>query len=153
MKTSLLSKDSWHWHLAHTYGNAKMWDVWDGEKYVDIYEGNFCKYFWQVVGGALWAMVITAILAILGWCIVDFFLWSAVWLMYHRIDTPMGAALFIGMLGILVFLCVVGGVAHRATALRTKMRQKSNYKIHEPGFFTLAYRKFKDKTCFKIEVR
>lgn len=153
MKTALLSQKSWHWRLAYSYGSAKITEVWDGEKYVDMYEGNFCKYFWQVVGGAIWALVITVICGLLSWCLVDFFLWIAVGVFYHFIDAPFGAFFFTAMLSIIAFLSAIGGVGHIFFKIREQRRGKVTIQADKPGFFRLAYRKFKDKTCFKIEVR
>ena len=153
MKEVKFSQNSWHWRLAKTYGNAKT--RYDYETETDKYEGDICSYTRSVMWGILGALVVTAVLGIVAASIANFGAWVVVGFLvgsWVKLD-PLGAII----IGIMIVVAL-GALVIYACANYEKWKRKRKYKRamfeeEKPeGFVKAAYRKFKDKTCFKVEV-
>lgn len=51
MKPLFINQNSWHWHIAHTYGGVNKWDV----------PASSCAYFGKIVQGFLVLLGISAL--------------------------------------------------------------------------------------------
>lgn len=156
MKEVKFSQNSWHWRLANTYGNAKT--RYDYETETDKYEGDICSYTRSVMWGALAALLLTAGLGLIAASIADFGAWVVVGFL-------VGTWVKIDVLGFLIIaatfaVVVVAAMIYVATK-HEKWKRKRWERKHEramveeekpEGFVKAAYRKFKDKTCFRVEV-
>lgn len=156
MKEVNFSKNSWHWRLANTYGNAKTRYDYKTETYK--YEGDICSYTRSVLWGILGALVVTAALGIVAASIANFGAWVVAGIV-------MGSWVKLDLLGaiIIAVVCVAALVAlvfylttehEKWKRRRWELRHKRAFLEEEKpeGFVKAAYRKFKDKTCFRIEV-
>jgi hypothetical protein len=134
MQTITLNKNSWHYRLATKYQDNK----YPSE--------NFCEYFWAVVKGFFAAVLIYVVISILIGGVLDFLIWSFVCLNYGYI-TPNPFSL------VIVFALSWLGIIFLAAYFKDKKQER--LRLSEVpvkiSFFTLAYGKFKEKTCVKIE--
>lgn len=137
-----LKKNSWHYWLAKI-GGQSGWDK----------STNLCAYIRRIVYGIIklsfWTIVLTMVTIayfVGGW---DFFtcMFDA-----SCTEVPPTAALFVALSGIAVFLFVLGLVLIGADKVR-EYRISHQSVTKEPSFLTLVYRKFKDKTCVKINFK
>lgn len=156
MKTSTLKKDSWHWRLAHKYGSARLdyWqDKWTSTSVTEpTYKGDFCSYARHVLTGALVASLFTIFFSLMVGAGIDFFMWIYVNMRYGRIDIPLGAAIFVTLVSCIALCGILILISISLTRIRMSIAKKVDA-IEEPGFFTLLYRKLKDKTCFNVEIQ
>ena len=135
MKEFTLKRDSWHYKLV-TFG--------DKESETKLkYEVDMCEYVWMVIRSfALWAFfAIVAVLLAFG---VIHSLYDLVqYIFFGKEFIEKGTVIFLTfVVGFLVFASIIVFLAWRET-----LRSDPDYK---PGFAILAYRKFKDKTCSRI---
>lgn len=135
MKTFELKRDSWHYKAADF-----------GSSFGVPRETDICRYFWLVLRGVLLftfaATVLVGIGGVLGFSIANglmslFFGWELL---------PISV---IGLSIISGFFAVIGYVVCYRY-FKDKIRSIENKPVEESGFVTLAYRKFKDKTCARI---
>ena len=161
---------SWHFQLARFYGTSEHRRYhWDYES-LFLEHLNFCEYFWYVIRGGIKAAIFTAVGASLSSPIAIFFAYSLSMLFYWQWmplrDTGWDVLALIGFILITIVLVAVSLVLAATTLSWVKERTWSWLRTTElwrkltnsekpspppePGFFTLAYRKFKDKTCVKI---
>ena len=161
---------SWHFQLARLYGtNEHRRNRWDYES-LFLKHLNFCEYFWCVIRGGIKAAIFTAVGASLSAPIAIFFAYSLSMLFYWQwmplLDSGWDVLAMIGLILIVLVLVVVILVLSvtalswikkrtwpwlRTTELWQKLANSEEpASPPEPGFFTLAYRKFKEKTCVKI---
>lgn len=156
MKEVKFSQNSWHWRLANTYGNART--RYDYETETDKYEGDICSYTRSVLLGALGALVLTAVLCLIAACFANFAAWIAAGIVSGGWVALDGAgAAFIALV---VFVCAMAGALYLSSEYegwkyRRRMRKQEQAMVEEEkpeGFVKAAYRKFKDKTCFRVEV-
>ena len=140
----MIKRSSWHFRLAN-FGNTRVWRM---DKEVD-----FCKYFWYVVFGLLHlvGLVLGTLTLIL--LFGDSFYEFYNWIMYNTPMHDMAIATmvftFIISVGVAVGYCV-----SKYIDWKDSLKESNDFgvEVKEPGFFTMSYRKFKEKACFKVKV-
>lgn len=149
MKAFELSHDSWHMKLAN-FGKSEWSRIDEGDRI------DFCSYSRRVMWGAiLSAGAILGATAVVGW--IGFSIWNVIaWFIYGTaIMFPTGMFL-IGTGTIVGIIAIFGAKQYVSDKISDKIDDiKRQHRIQnkQPGFFKLAYRKFKDKTCFMLEVK
>jgi len=147
-----LDTKSWHFKLAN-FGTRRIREWRD--------DNDFCSYVRAVFWGFFWfTLAVTGALAIIG----------MTGNMVYELITRVGTELLLSDLAkftLLTYVAITGiGLMLFSMfllfekvipALRTAY-VKACYGSYEkrngpPSFFTLAYRKFKEKTCFKIKFK
>lgn len=149
MKAFTLSKKSWHWRLAVTYGNHYEYDT----------DTDLCTYIRHVMRGIFVALLVTAAG---GLCISapmgSLLAWIAYVITHGMTEMDpvafAGAAL-IGGITILTGLFVLFNTdAGEEVISKVKGAVKITIpKPKEDSFLVLAYRSFKDKTCVRLRVQ
>ena len=158
MKEVKFSRDTWHWRLAGFYGNAKM--RYDYHTETDRYDGDICSYIRSMLYGLFRVVVLTAVLGVLAASLGNFLAWVAAWIMtstfipidslgFFTIALAAAAVVLVG-----VFFCIskFENWKRERQARRHEKMMAEEYIEKPETFFQAAYRKFKDKTCFKVEV-
>lgn len=130
MKSYKLKKDSWHYWLASF-----------GDEYRVYRLDDICGYIRAVIHGAFLLLLMGIIISILGgtsaFALGNLFSW--LFLGYELSGvTVIYSAVITGLIGAAI---VIISIEH--------LKEKSDR--NNPGFVRLAYRKFKDKTCSKVE--
>lgn len=149
MKAFTLGVDSWHFKIVN-FGEKRISPSW-GDTDICEYTRCFLKgLFWFCVAGM---MITVGAVFVLG-SLANIF--SAIFLGY--ILEPYSFAFII----IVGSLCTAIGITWLVELHRERVRQRyqkmrelqsrDDYVEPEPGFLTLAYRKFKDKTCVRIKL-
>lgn len=138
----MIKRNSWHYKLAN-FGRER---VWPGEKI------DFCRYFRCVVGG-LFVFTITALVAFAaGVWFIDTIVELFRFFLYGIKMSDMAIAMTVIVLsigvGALFAVCKIKYDDYQYL----KRKSRKDYEEPEPNFFTLAYRKFKDKTCHLLQV-
>ncbi len=148
MKQFTLNADSWHFRLAN-YGRKRV------SNYEVRHGTDFCTYMRAVVQGAFKALLTYTLFAVvLVWVGYGVYDLAMLAMDTERDIFPSTIFLFMVLATFLLLLCValVGGSFNYVRERIQQRRWKSgNTGRVTPGFLTLAYRKFKDKTCFKIK--
>lgn len=156
MKEVKFSQNSWHWRLANTYGNAKT--RYDYETETNKYEGDICSYTQSVMWGALAALFLTAVLGLIAASIANFGAWVVAGFLvgsWVKID-----ALGFLIVALTISAAIVAAMFYVASKhekwKRNRWARKQELAMVEEEkpemFIQAAYRKFKDKTCFRVEV-
>lgn len=144
MKTFELSKDSWHYRIVTVYTSCNEWEINRG--YVD-----FCAYLRYLFFGMFWILTIIAIVSLLsfGFVLVPLIYFVSMFeLGAHLPPLEISAILSVDFtVALMTMFAVIQSSENPITLKRFRLDPN-----REPGFWTLAYRKFKDKTCFKITV-
>lgn len=156
MKEVKFSQNSWHWRLANTYGNAKT--RYDYETETDKYEGDICSYTRSVILGALAALFLTAVLGLIAASIANFGAWVVAGFLvgsWVKIDA-LGFLIIALTIAVAVVAAMFYVVMKHEKWTRVRRARKQELAMAEEekpeGFVKAAYRKFKDKTCFRVEV-
>lgn len=168
MKQFEYSKKSWHYRLAHTYGDLRIQTDW---KYDDVgnctghesyYDGDLCTYIQQMVKGVIKIVVFGALslipLSMMAFALVYLAacISTGTWI---ELDKDVDEHIIIGLiLWIIISLLTLLGTSlyahHRYREKYPKPEKVVKAKVEkEPGFAKLAYAKFKDKTCARIMVK
>jgi len=136
----MIKKNSWHYKLAN-FGSKR---VWEGDSL------NFCEYFWSVMFGGIQLTIILALIVlvfgIFGCSLYDI----GLWIFEGYPLSPLGRAFLTVMSAFTLAFSIVFYVKYRY-----EYRLQNPYEPKEPkepGFFKLAYRKWKEKTCFIVKV-
>lgn len=145
MKHFKFKRNSWHARLVEKYSPIETY--WG--------EVNFCKYFWGVILGGISCIWIV--------CALSIFL-------YHFLVVPIIAIIISLKLNIIYFpdtifvtfilhcglivLCLMNYLIKRRESVDSyiKSKRKKSFVKKNDSFFVAAYRKFKDKTCFRVEL-
>lgn len=152
MKEYTFSNKSWHFKLA----NVGVQRVWDFEQ-IDI-----CSYIRKVLAGAITfgaaAVAVVSIVTFFGYGFITLGIWlyecitTGVWVLPNPIARLMAISIMIAVFG-----CIIFGIKHLLEKLQdryinhvVKHRHPQLMEEKEPSFIGAAYRKFKDKTCFRI---
>lgn len=156
MKEVNFSKNSWHWRLAGFYGNAEM--RYDYKTETDKYEGDICSYIRSMLHGLFRVVVLTAILGLLAASLGNFGAWVVAGFL-------VGSWVKIDVLGFLIVALTISAAIVAAMFYvaskhekwkRNRWARKQELAMVEEEkpemFIQAAYRKFKDKTCFRVEV-
>lgn len=133
MKAFNLSKDSWHFYIAN-FGKKRIW-VEDGS--------DICEYTRAVFGG-MFLFLLAGLAICLG------IAWVAVSL-YNIYDIMFNGAEFLPTTVMLLGLIGAGGLLVGVAVVVDWYHNLPDKPEPEPGFVKLAYRKFKNKTCFRLD--
>ena len=141
-----LKKDSWHMWVAN-FGAPRI-----GE-YSRKYGTDICTYTRAfLVGAFLLAVACIASAFFTGW--VGYSLYGIVAYVFGYIqEFPFSSVIFIAIIASILVItglmaCTEKYQEHKYN--KRKARREAGLPPPEPSFVSLAYRKFKDKTCFKI---
>lgn len=146
MMTHTIKRDSWHFKLQN-FGAA---DHYYGNKETDI-----CTYTRRVIRGASLFLLVCSLALFGGYCVGDFMYWLYTCLMYGHIEMTLGAFMTVTVLGMTACGLVAAAMLYTHNKYEEYKYAKMESRGHvepEPSFMQLAYRKFKDKTCFKLKV-
>jgi hypothetical protein len=133
MKAYNLSKESWHFRLAN-FGARRIYPE-DGS--------DICEYIRAMVGGTfLLALSIAG--AILGASWVGFSV-------YNLYEIAIGAGVLEIYTALLLFLLGALALFISVAVVVDWFHNRPDKPEVEPGFAKLAYRKFKNKTCFRLD--
>lgn len=144
-----LKQDSWHMRVAN-FGNVRI-----GE-YMKREGTDICTYTRAfMIGAALLTFCIIA-LSLFATLIVSGLYGIFAYFFGSLAEMPPESVMLIGVVIGLSLLASLITITTKISDYRREKRHKA-YKDSTlglppptPGFLTLAYRKFKDKTCFKI---
>ena len=149
MKAFTLSKKSWHWRLAVTYGSHYEYDT----------ETDLCTYIRNVLKGIF---VVMLVIVAGGLCISAPMGSLAAWIVYVITNgiTEMDPVAFAGAFLIFGFVILTGLFllfnTDTGEEVVSKVKRAVRIKIPKPqedSFLVLAYRSFKDKTCVRLNVQ
>lgn len=147
MKAFTLSKKSWHWHLAVTYGNHCKYDT----------ETDLCTYMRQVAVGTIVVLLLTLAG---GLCLGAPFGSLLAWIVFvaNYGLTEMDPVAFAGAAMIMCVALLIGIFFLFNTDAGEEVVSKVKRAIRIPkpqkdSFLVLAYRSFKDKTCVRLNVQ
>ena len=135
MKEYTFSKDSWHY---------KMCALGDADFKYKAQNMDMCEYIRVVIGKmitlALGSILLLALVGLLLLSWYDLVAWLFFDAEIHKSSIPMfivqgGLLMFVGLIAIKVYL---------------EKREESG---EDPSFVTVAYRKFKDKTCSRVSFK
>lgn len=143
MLTFTLKKDSWHYWVAN-FAERRVRPEYD--------EGcDICSYTCAFFGGLFWLTLVTTLTTMLSiWALVSL-VDLGNWVIFGGYLPPYAQVFGIVVIVVPMFLGLIAFIAflrHKAEEQREKY---INAPRPPPGFVKLAYRKFKDKTCFKLK--
>ena len=147
MKAFTLSKKSWHWRLASSYGPACEYEYMEGG------DGDLCSYIQAVLKGAVIALFITMAFGLVAFVEASLGDWAVYVInngMIRMDDTAVAALLmniFCIVFGTIIFISV------SETGKNLRRRVSSINLAPEDSFLVLAYRSFKEKTCVRLVVQ
>lgn len=134
MKPFTINKNSWHYRLANEYGGLERW------------EDDFCSYSRRVGLGLCAALLLSAVCSLLLYPLVDLAIWAYFRMFVDPVDMSTAAEIFCIIAAVLLLALAIGVFGSlREMYVESRPRVKK-----EPSFLTLAYRKFKDKTCVRV---
>ena len=137
MKEFELKKSSWHYKLVTVGSPEKVGELEYG---VDL-----CKYIWMVIWAAcMWVFMIWMGA---GLCYGVGFSWYSVF-NYFAFGEMIPEPAFIMLMLQGGFIALFGSLA-----LYVWFKERQVYSTREPGFVVLSYRKFKEKTCSRINFK
>lgn len=141
MKEFKLNPNSWHFKLA-TWRETKY-----EKEYLQRVGTDICSYTKKVLGGLFaWIFLIALLSALVAWFGKG--LYDIVMLFFGGENTPFSFSLIVALIsfgGLASVAFVKEYIQDRAASVKDGQK--------EPTFVGLAYRKFKDKTCFKINFK
>jgi hypothetical protein len=150
-KVATFDRNSWHGRLYTKY-TADSWAIKGNT--------NICSYIRGVIRGFIWAIVIASVVG----CYLGALAATIISVYFGQFDmeNPLttvtviitSAAAIVGSAIGIAYLLSMWQDNNYGDVLREKLGL--NPKVHvykEPGFLKLAYRKFKEKTCFKVGVK
>jgi hypothetical protein len=143
MLTFDLKKDSWHMWLAN-FGNVRI------GSYMKETGTDICTYTRAVlIGTAMLAFVSLAVFGFSVWIMLG--LYGIFEYFFAGVELPIESATLIGVvLSLTILVSWITTTVKIKEYIQNKRDKAYGKPPTSPGFLTLAYRKFKDKTCFKI---
>ena len=139
-----ISKNSWHFWLQNFGANEKYWGS---------YGTDICTYTRRVFWGLVRLTALSLLIAALIYSLGDFFCWIYLLIVGPYIGPGIGAFMITMLLGVFSLLLVIAGGVKGVETIKNAHREKQrNSPPKDPSFLTLAYRKFKEKTCFRLTV-
>lgn len=149
MKAFTLSVDSWHFKIVN-FGEKRISPAW-GDTDICEYTRCFLKgLFWFCVAGMMIALGAAFVLGSLA------NIFSAIFLGYILAPWSIAFIIIVGSfaaaLGISWLVEWNRERVHERYAKLRELQSRGDYVEPEPGFLTLVYRKFKDKTCVRIKL-
>ena len=152
MQEFTLNKQSWHFWLAN-FGRTRM------GSYEQKYGTDICYYIRSIFKG-LFFFTIVAFTCIAAAFWVGNSIYDIAQFFINGIEMSEPTKFLIILVGastaILIFMLSVYGAFKGTTKLIQNRRDRlydQGIRPNEPGFLTLAYRKFKEKSCFKINFK
>ncbi len=144
-----LKRDSWHYRLANFASE-------DGNRRV-YRDSDICTYIRALMLGAFWFLVCLWFVALAG-------IWVGTTVYNLYTFAVYGSALTapaIVLCCLIITLALIVVIAVQVERYKERkhqrrmeiLRQGGEVPEPKPGFIRLAYRKFKDKTCFKLEFK
>jgi hypothetical protein len=145
MKSYTLSQNSWHYKLANVFGDM----VYHRHDEIDI-----CAYIRKLVLNAGVCVVLAIIASVVLYMVGSTLFWigkmiytlTAIAPEFHHVLTVLLTFMF-GTIAL-----VVKYIESRKIAKYNAERDGTSV-VEDPSFIKLGYRKFKSKTCFKIEFK
>ena len=148
MKTFEIDGNSWHYRLAFNFGG---FDPYTSAGH------NMCAYIRSVLLGIA-LLSVTTFLA--GYLTISFlFYLGAGWIWittgyFVMIPWMLGGAAMAIIITILLAFAAFSVASYFMRLAFAKLKSKTIQPVvQEPGFITLAWRSFKDKTCSKIVIK
>ena len=144
-----LNTNSWHYAIANF--KTERVSPWRGS--------DICSYTRAFIQGFMWLVLTVAFLAFMACGTLNVMYESVLYLVNDTPLTILGEVFmllyaviffFAGIIGIL-YLLIEEAAPPVFKAYRKAMNKCVESQEKNPSFLTLAYRKFKDKTCFKIK--
>ena len=142
MNTMKLKKNSWHYKLVKNFSDVRPEAITD-----------FCTYFREVVWSLFGATILTVIgIVVFYICAVAPLTYLTVGLQYGWFQMPYEVITGLSIDLVALFVVIIGETIHRS-----RVKRYAYFDIHgrfpekSQGFISLAWAKFKDKTCHKIE--
>jgi hypothetical protein len=135
MKAFTLSNTAWHFRLAN-YGATRIW-VEDGS--------DICEYTRAVFAGSF-----LLLLAVIAGAL------ATVWVglsLFNLYEVAVGAAMLELHTALFLFVMGIIGFFIGVAVLADWYNSRPEKPPVEPGFVKLAYRKFKNKTCVRLEFK
>lgn len=150
MKTETVNAKSWHYRLATTYGNASKYRL-------EVGEANFCSYFWSCVFGMFLVfsvIIFSSLFSIFLVLMPGVYIASTILELGFHFPADwfvVAGFVFDAILFMFVAACVAQEKGYIAKMAESYAKLKPNTPPKPPGFMKLAYRKFKEKTCFRLQ--
>lgn len=132
-----LSDRSWIYRLAN-FGHCRIY-----------YQTDICTLLRAIAAGAF-ALLLIATAASLLITIITVSLWNTFYMIVEGAEVLPTTIVFYGVLGAVVVIVIVEQFRRMIRYYRNKRRQEVPVP-KEPGFISLAYQKFKNKTCVRIQ--
>jgi hypothetical protein len=146
MKTETISKKSWHYRLATRYGAQSEFDLVEGD-------ANICEYIRNMFMGLVLIAAIICVITLLSFLFIMqpmiYFLASILELGWHTPTTEMFVILTVESIAMIVPLIYL--FSQSETYKRLVVVANTPTSEQPPSFVNLAYRKFKEKTCFRLQ--
>ena len=134
-----INKKSWHYRLATAYGPMST--------YRD--ELDICRYIRSVLIGSLIACIVASGL---GSAIASISVFVMHVLMLDgNIEDPIAVAGLFLVIILVTILSVVAATEVKEYVERNYVFKKKEATLKKPGLLKMAYRRFKEKTCFYVE--
>lgn len=149
MDAVTLSTEAWHFRLAN-YGTRRI-SSYDLRVGIDI-----CTYLKLVTAGLV-VMITRIALVVLGVAWIGYSLYDLFLMAVFGSDLTPPAIMLVAVIAAMISALVIIGTVEWSKGIAERRRSKAYADKFErgieekPGFLKLAYRKFKDKTCFKIK--
>jgi hypothetical protein len=152
MKAFKIDRNSWHFNLATRYGFLNSYDF---DKEFPEDNPDFCKYVQSTIAGFGLCIAIIAMLAAIGFVmtVLPIIILTAYFQYGALIDAE-----FLFIVGV-IWVALIFGTVYLSEKSMEKRRNAKYQKYlrdkttpPEPSFSQLLYKKFKEKTCFRIEV-
>lgn len=138
------NRKSWHYRLATVYGQYRETNYW-GEP--DLSNSNICAYTKAVLWGFALALAFTALAAVGGYMVIDFFSWLfAMYSVGGFIEPQIFALVIVSLLGFGIIIALGVWLTERRP-IEKLMGSVSN------SFVGNAYEAFKDKVCFEVKFK
>lgn len=137
MKPFIINKDSWHHHIASTFGG-----------WTNCYGEDFCSYVRHVFGGVCLIFLLIVIGSILGTGLIHLVLGAIFSAIYHAYLFTMAGEMALVILLLGVGATVILWAFHFVGYLVRLIRKEAEGST--PGFVKQAYRSYKEKYCMDV---
>lgn len=147
MKPYFISENSWHYWVVN-FGERRIRASW-GDTDICEYTRCFLQGLMCLVAAAIGISMVVAFVTA---SVIN----GIAWMFFGYIIEPWTVSFMIMIGGAVVAVCLFNlaqFMVRRKEAIRQKryeLMEKGEYTPPPPGFLTLAYRKFKDKTCVRL---
>ena len=162
-----IQKKSLHYRLARVYGNLRVHSKakYDNNHnhigYEEFYDGDICEYCRHIVKGIIKLIFISVVSLVCCIPMVFSLAWFTACLTtgtWFKPDGEDDAPIVIGLVVWLILIALL--CCYICVTLYSKYRKRYPKKIKpvsstksEPGFLSVAYEKFKTKTCSRVIIK